>query len=108
MKKLFLLLCIALAGQKGLAQSVTINKTDGSKVTFTAAEIKNIEFNAGAQQADTTLFHTYKGYITVTNSMFQNKYFGDKAEIRVLKTGEKYLCRFVDPQWGDGLFSLDM
>ena len=86
MKKLFLLLCIALAGQKGLAQSVTINKTDGSKVTFTAAEIKNIEFNAGAQQADTTLFHTYKGYITVTNSMFQNKYFGDKAEIRVLKT----------------------
>lgn len=108
MKKLFLLLCIALAGQKGLAQSVTINKTDGSKVTFTAAEIKNIEFNAGAQQADTILFHTYKGYITVTNSMFQNKYFGDKAEIRVLKTGEKYLCRFVDPQWGDGLFSLDM
>lgn len=108
MKKLFLLLCIALVGQKGLAQSVTINKTDGSKVTFTAAEIKNIEFNAGAQQADTTLFHTYKGYITVTNSMFQNKYFGDKAEIRVLKTGEKYLCRFVDPQWGDGLFSLDM
>ena len=108
MKKLFLLLCIALAGQKGLAQSVTINKTDGSKVTFTAVEIKNIEFNAGAQPADTILVKTYKGYITVTTQFFQNKYYGDKAEIRVLKTGEQYLCRFVDPQWGDGLFSLKM
>ena len=108
MKKLFLLLCIALAGQKGLAQSVTINKADGSKVTFTAAEIKNIEFNAGAQPADTILVKTYKGYITVTTQFFQNKYYGDKAEIRVLKTGEQYLCRFVDPQWGDGLFSFKM
>lgn len=108
MKKLFLLLCIALAGQKGLAQSVTINKTDGSKVTFTAAEIKNIEFNAGAQPVDTTLIKEYTGYITVTTQFFQNKYYGDKAQIQVLKTGEQYLCRFVDPQWGNGLFSLKM
>ena len=45
MKKLFTLIAIALMGVANLqAQTVTINKKDGSSVTFETKDIKDIKF----------------------------------------------------------------
>ena len=50
MKKLFTLIAIALMGVANLqAQTVTINKKDGSSVTFETKDIKDIKFVPAAQ-----------------------------------------------------------
>lgn len=109
MKKIFTLIAVALMGVTAVnAQSVKINKADGTTLTFSSSEIKNIEFLPNAEAPDTVVMRQYTGYITVTNTVFNNTYFGDSARIEVLKVGEKQLCHFHDGTWGDGLFDFTL
>lgn len=60
MKKIFTLAVVALLGIAGAqAQSVKINKTDGTTVTIKATEIKNIEFSPA--ETSETIVGDYKG-----------------------------------------------
>ena len=64
MKKLFTLIAIALMGVANLqAQTVTINKKDGSSVTFETKDIKDIKFVPAASSNEEV--YTGKGTIKI-------------------------------------------
>ncbi|MCI6702527.1 MAG: calycin-like domain-containing protein [Prevotellaceae bacterium] len=109
MKKLFTLAVIAIMNFPLLhAQSVRINKADGTSLSFKASEIRNIEYLPATETADTTVLHRFTGYITVSSKQFTDTYFGDSARIEVLEVNKKYFCRFHDGLWGDGEFEVTM
>ncbi len=110
MKKFFTLIVSALLGFTCVdAQTVTVNKTDGSSVTFKADDITNIVFSPAAETVDTTLLHEFTGYLLVTTQYFQNSYYGDSATIKVYRTSDnKVICKFHDGTWGDGTFDVTM
>ena len=59
MKKIFTLAVLTLFGALSMqAQNITINKTDGSKITVSAAEIQSIEFTPATVE---TIAGKYKG-----------------------------------------------
>lgn len=63
MKKIFLLLVVVLmAASYTQAQTVVVNKNDGTSVTFNASDIKNIEFSPVAE-------NTIEGSYTGKNSL---------------------------------------
>lgn len=104
MKHIFTLLLISLLGiSKVQAQTVTVHRTNGTSVTFSAADIKSIEFAPAAQ-----LIKKFTGYITVESKFFSPTYYGDSARVEVYAIGDKFLCRFHDGQWGDGEFNVTM
>ena len=106
MKKIFTLIILAIAVVTAAqAQTITINKTDGTKVTYDASEVSSIDF---APKNDTTTIHSFTGYLIVSSAYFQNMYYGDKAQMSVLAVGDKYLCRFDDATWGHGLFNITL
>lgn len=109
MKKIFTLIAAAILGFGGAqAQTVTINKTDGSKVTLDASEITSIEF---APKVDTTEVHSFgagTAYLLVSSSYFTNSYYGNQCSMTVLQAGDQYLAKFEDPQWGSGLFNITL
>lgn len=107
MKKIFTLIACAFMFVAGAqAQTVTINKADGSKVTYNASEISSIEFNA---HVDTTVLHEFTGYLLVSNKfMGENQYYGDAAKMTVMQAGEQYLCKFEDATWGTGTFDITL
>ena len=107
MKKIFTLVVAALLFAASMqAQTVTINKKDGSTVTYSADEITNIQF--GPTAPDTTVLHEFTGYLTVSIKFFTNMYYVDAAQMKVMQVGEQYLARFSDAQWGNGLFNITM
>lgn len=106
MKKIFTLIAAAILGFCGVqAQTITVNKTDGTKVTYNASEISSIEF---APKSDTTLIHEFTGYLLVSSKYFSNSYYGDSAKITVLQVGDQYLAKFSDATWGNGTFEIEM
>lgn len=105
MKKIFTLIAMAAMAVGAMAQTVTVNKTDGTKVTYNASEITSIEF---APQADTTIIHEFSGYLLVSSAYFSNTYYGDSAKMTVMSVGDQYLCKFEDTTWGTGLFNITL
>lgn len=80
MKKIFTLIILAMAVVTAAqAQTITINKTDGTKVTYDASEVSSIDF---APKSDTTTIHSFTGYLLVSSAYFQNMYYGDAADER--------------------------
>ena len=74
-------------------------------VTYKVADIQEMTFDTVEEQADTTLFHSFNGYITVTTAYFTDTYYGSNAWLGVFKTSEdEYLVTFSDPTWGDAFF----
>lgn len=107
MKKFFTLAIAALLGTACMqAQTVTINKKDGTAVTYNASEVANIQFSPTAP--DTVVLREVTGYLTVSTKYFTDMYYGDAAQIKVMQAGGKNLARFSDAQWGNGLFEITM
>ena len=74
-------------------------------VTYKVADIQEMTFDTVEEQADTTLFHSFNGYITVSTAYFTDTYYGNDAQLGVFKTSEdEYLVTFSDPTWGDAFF----
>ena len=54
--------CLCLAGLQASAQGIVVNKTDGTKVYFQAAEVESVSvFNAGEESAEPTKSFTVTG-----------------------------------------------
>lgn len=111
MKKIFTLAIAALMGAATMqAQTVTINKADGSSLKFNASEISSIEFNPDEVKADTALFHSFTGWLSVSSGYFTDSYYGDSAQIAVYRVtkgeDESYFATFHDGVWGDGKFDI--
>ena len=76
-----------------------------SVVTYKLEDIKEITFDVEEEEIDTTLFHDFNGYITVSAQYFQDQYYGDQAKLAVYKTSkDEYIVTFSDPTWGDAVF----
>lgn len=109
MKKIFTLIALALAIVAGAqAQTITINKVDGSKVTYNADSVLSIEFGA---KSDTVVQHSFgpgSAYLLVSSKWFQNSYYGQNSTMTVLTVGDETLAKFEDPTWGTGLFNITM
>ena len=74
-------------------------------VIYKVADIQEMTFDTVEEQADTTLFHSFNGYITVSTAYFTDTYYGNDAQLGVFKTSEdEYLVTFSDPTWGDAFF----
>lgn len=84
MKKLFTLIAIALMGVANLqAQTVTINKKDGSSVTFETKDIKDIKFVPAASSNEEV--YTGKGTIKI-GGMF-GPYTAESSSYTILEFG---------------------
>lgn len=109
MKKILTLLAVVLIATANInAQTVTITKTDDTKIVLDASEIKKIEFRT-AEEEEKTLISEFTGYILVTTKFFKNKYFGNNAKLSVYRSlSGKVSCTLSDPQWGEGKFDIQM
>lgn len=104
MKKIFTLIVMAAFAAGAMAQTVVVNKADGTKAIYQASEVQSIEL---LPQADTLNGHSsFTGYLLVSSSYFQNTYYGDQAKVTVLTAGDKYFAKFEDPTWGNGMFEV--
>ena len=85
MKKLFTLIAIALMGVANLqAQTVTINKKDGSSVTFETKDIKDIKFVPAASSNEEV--YTGKGKIKI-GGMF-GPYTAESSSYTIVKNAD--------------------
>lgn len=116
MKKIFtLIVATLLAATTTQAQNVTINKTDGTQVTFKANEIKNIQFvpeepNNPSTPDTPKPFHSFTGWLTVRNNMWfpQDTYVGDGAKVEVFLENNKATINFSHSMYGEGHFDVTM
>lgn len=109
MKKFFTLVIVSLLSAMAVqAQTLKVTKTDGSVVTYNAKDISKIEFLPASSVSQPKVLHEFTGYLTVTSSLFTNKYYGDAAKIKVLQDGDKYIAQFSDAQWGSGSFDITL
>ena len=105
MKKLFTLIAMAMLAVSDLqAQSIVITKTDGTTVTYEAADVKQIQYLPSSKK----LLHSFTGYLIVSSKYFTNAYYGDSATIKIYMDGSDVSCTFHDGVWGDGNFSITM
>ena len=106
MKRYILSLITAAAMLCAQAQTEVLKINLGDTiVTYKVADIQEMTFDTVEEQADTTLFHSFNGYITVTTAYFTDTYYGSDAWLGVFKTSEdEYLVTFSDPTWGDAFF----
>ena len=69
------------------------------------ADIQEMTFDVVEEQVDTTMLHSFTGYILVSTKYFQNSYYGNKATLGVYRTSKgELIVTFSDPTWGDALF----
>lgn len=106
MRKYILTLIAAVVTLTCTAQTEVLRiRLADREVTFNIADIQEMSFDTLDEPADTTLFHSFKGYIIVSTQYFQNSYYGSDAELAVYKTSEgEFIVTFSDPTWGEGFF----
>jgi len=107
MKKFLFSILVSFCALSAAAQTQVMRINLGDRVvTYQIDDIREITFDVEQQQADTTLFHAFEGYITVTTAYFTDSYYGDNARLSVWKTSEgEYIVTFSDPTWGEGSFT---
>lgn len=95
-----------LAAMSATAQTNVLRINVGDTiVTYRLADIKEIVFDTEEEHVDTTLFHSFNGYLTVTSAYFTDSYYGDQAQLAVWKTSQnEYIVTFSDPVWGEAEF----
>ncbi len=107
MKKLLFLL-IALCGTLFVQAQNEVMKVNlgDTVVTLKIADIHEITFGVEEEApADTTLFHSFNGYITVSTAYFTDSYYGDAAKLAVYRTSAgEFIVTFSDPVWGEAFF----
>lgn len=82
MKKLFTLIAIALMGVANLqAQTVTINKKDGTNVTFETKDIKDIKFVPAAPSKE----EVYTGKGTIKIGSMPGSYTAESSSYTVVR-----------------------
>lgn len=106
MKKYILTLLVAAmaVGVNAQTEVLKINLGD-TIVTYNIADIQEMTFEVIEEKVDTTLFHSFNGYIIVSSKYFQDSYYGNDATLSVYKTSKgEYIVTFSDPTWGDAVF----
>ena len=106
MKKILLSLIVTMGALNAAAQTEVLKIDLGDTVvTYKLADIKEISFDTEEEKVDTTLFHSFDGYLMVSSQYFQDQYYGNQAKLAVYKTSKgEYIVTFSDPQWGDAVF----
>lgn len=85
MKKLFTLIAIALMGVANLqAQTVTINKKDGSSVTFETKDITDIKFVPAASSKE----EVYTGKGTIKIGSMPGSYTAESSSYTIVKNAD--------------------
>lgn len=109
MKKIFTLIAAAVICMAAQAQTITINKADGTQVVYNASEVSSIEYAPdGGESEDLTLIHSFTGWLMVKSAYFTDTYYGDKAVVSVYQNAAgETLIKFEDEQWGTGWFTVD-
>ena len=106
MKRLFTLLLAVSSMSAMNAQNLKGDIDGDGQITVSDITLLiNYYLTGDEEKADTTLFHSFDGYIFVTSGYFTNSYYGNDAKLAVYKTSnDEYIVTFSDPQWGDVMF----
>lgn len=101
------MLATLLMGSANAQQTKYDIDKDGSVTVSDITTLINVYLEQGMEeQADTTLFHEFTGYIFVSSAYFTDSYYGNEAKLAVYKTtAGEYIVTFSDPQWGDATFT---
>ncbi len=101
------MLATLLMGSANAQQTKYDIDKDGSVTVSDITTLINVYLEQGVEeQADTTLFHEFMGYIFVSSAYFTDSYYGNEAKLAVYKTtAGEYIVTFSDPQWGDATFT---
>ena len=108
MKKFFTLIsAVFVAAANVNAQTVTISKTDGTKILLKSNQIEKIEF--GADKDQPKFLREFMGYILFSTKENQNQYYGYGAKVSVYNTPTgKVSCIFKGGEWSKGYFDIVM